>query len=97
MIRFMFISAEIEPVLVTESTAFYHIDGALPLAKGLQVVSEEAGVLMVELVVWLFPWLGRPTRAYACYPMAMTQLTASYSNSLQLAPVESTPLPLDLP
>ena len=85
MIRFSFSFDEISQELITESTAFYRLDGPLRLDSSMGTVFEEEGVPLVGLAVWLFHWMVSNKAARSFLPDGYDE---DYGPMLHLAPVD---------
>jgi hypothetical protein len=85
MIHFSFSFDEISQELITESTAFYRLDGPLRLDSSTETVFEEEGVPLVELAVWLFHWMASNKASCSFLPEGYDK---DYGPMLHLAPVD---------
>lgn len=86
MLRFSFTLYDFDGALVKEHTAYYLVDGTLRLQEDAGVVSEEVGVPLVELAVWLSGWLAAPHGARSFLPEGYVE---DEGPMLHLAPVGS--------
>jgi hypothetical protein len=85
MIRFSFSFDEIPQELITESTAFYRLDGLLRLDAGMEAIFEEEGMPLVELAVWLFHWMKSNKTTRSFLPDGYDE---DYGPMLQIAPTD---------